>query len=66
MEYTYLYSLRLWPLEGGINILGTPLGPKTFIDFYLFDNKTKHRKQLSFIQDVVVTSSPRETVAMLK
>jgi len=60
-----LESIRIWPTNDGINVLGTPLGSPAFIESYLFGKGVKHRQLLSFIQDVVAACFPRETVAML-
>ena len=58
-------SIRIWPTNDGINVLGTPLGSPEFIESYLFGKGIKHRQVLSFIQDVAAAGFPRETVAML-
>jgi hypothetical protein len=58
-------SKRIWPTDDGINILGTPLGSPEFIESYLFGKGIKHRKLLSFIQDVAAAGFPREAAAML-
>ncbi len=58
-------SIRIWPTDDGINVLGTPLGSPEFIDSYLFGKGLKHRQLLSFIQDVAAAGFPREAVAML-
>ena len=58
-------SIRIWPTNDGINVLGTPLGFPEFIKTYLFGKGIKYKQLLSFIQDVVAAGSPREVVAML-
>ena len=58
-------SMRLWPDDGSINVLGTPLGSSDFVESYLFGRGTKHRHLLSFITEVAATRFPREAVAML-
>ena len=42
-------SVRLWPEDEGINVLGTPLGSPDFIESYLFGKGIKHRQLLNFI-----------------
>ena len=40
------FAPRIWSNDDGINILGTPLGSKEFVQSYLDDKLTKHRKLL--------------------
>ncbi len=47
-----LDNKRVWPNEDGINVLDTPLDTPDFIDFFLFGKGIKHRRLLSFIQEV--------------
>ncbi len=42
-------SKRIWHEDGGINVLGSPLGSPAFIESYLFGNGINHRKLMSFI-----------------
>jgi hypothetical protein len=58
-------SSRIWPVDDGINVLGTPMGTPDFKDSYL-DGKGHKRKQLlNFIRDVASASFPREAFSML-
>jgi len=58
-------NTRLWNDEDGINVLGTPLGSSDFIESYLFGKGIKHRRLLTFIQEVAEAGFLREDVAML-
>ncbi len=58
-------SIRIWHEDDGINVLGTPMGPPTFIESYMFGKGIKHMKLLDLIQEVAAAGFPREAAAML-
>ena len=50
----------------GVNILGTPLGPSSFVSEYLRGKGLKHLLLLRVIKDVANAGFPREAKHMLK